>query len=94
MVGEFCSWNIDKAYTLNNIGNCNQSYTLTKPDSSFKYKFVVGNGNSATKWESDPNREFNLVSLNNAVQASDTGKYESCSYDKNGNLVTLTCGWR
>lgn len=94
MVGEFCSWNIDKAYTLNNIGNCNWSYTLTKPDSSFKYKFVVGNGNSVTKWESDPNREFNLVSLNNAVQASDTGKYESCSYTKNGNLVTLTCGWR
>lgn len=92
LVGEFCNWKVDQGYTLKNDGNCNWSYTLTKPDSSFKYKFVV---NSASpKWESDPNRIFSLVSLNNLVKKSSSGKYENCSYSIKDNLVSLTCDWR
>ena len=92
LVGEFCNWKVEQGYTLKNEGNCNWSYTLANPDSSFKYKFVV---NSASpKWESDPNRIFSLVSLNNAVKKSSSGKYENCSYSTSGNLVSLTCEWR
>ena len=94
MVGEFCNWKVDQGYSLTNEGSCNWSYTITKPTSSFKYKFVDVNGSTATRWESDPNRTFSLSALTIAVNASASGKYESCSYTKTNDLVTLTCIWR
>ena len=94
MVGEFCSWELDKGYNLKDEGNCDWSYTITEPSSSFKYKFVIANGNTATKWESDPNRLFSLTGLITSMDSSSSGKYESCNYNKSGNLVTLNCNWR
>ncbi len=94
MVGEFCNWKVNQGYSLTNEGSCNWSYTITKPTSSFKYKFVDVNGSTATRWESDPNRTFSLSALTIAVNASASGKYESCSYTKTNDLVTLTCIWR
>ena len=94
MVGEFCSWTVSKGYSLTNEGSCNWSYTIDEPAASFKYKFVVANGNTASKWESDPNRLFSLSALAKAVNSSSSGKYENCSYTKSSDLVTLTCSWR
>jgi len=94
MVGDFCSWKIAQGYSLTNEGGCNWSYTLDNSISSFKYKFVIANEDSAIKWESDPNRTFNLVSLYSAIKSNSNGKYENCSYNTNGNLVSLICYWR
>ena len=93
IVGEFCSWKVDSGYSLIAEENCNWSYTLKNPSSSFKYKFVVSGG-STTKWESDPNRVFNLANLSSIISSSDSGKYENCIYSKSGNLVSLKCSWR
>ena len=70
---------------------CSKKFNLKI--SSFKYKFVVSGG-STTKWESDPNRVFNLANLSSIISSSDSGKYENCIYSKSGNLVSLKCSWR
>ena len=59
MVGEFCSWDVSKAITFKNEGNCDWSYTFDNQNTSFEYKFIISNGSSA-KWESGANRIFNL----------------------------------
>jgi len=94
IVGDFCSWNVLSCPTLSNEGNCNWSYTFTKPKASMTYKFVIANGGSASRWENDPNRTFNLASLKSYVNSSSSGTYQSCSYSKSGSLVTLNCSWK
>ena len=94
IVGDFCSWNVGNCPSLKDEGSCNWSYTFTQPKSSMSYKFVIANGSNASRWESDPNRKFNLDSLTSLVKSNSSGKYESCSYSKSGSLVTLSCSWR
>ena len=94
MIGDFCNWNIASATTFTNEGSCNWVYTFNTPKSTMSYKFVTSNGNSITRWESDPNRTFNLAALKSAVNSSSSGKYQSCNYIKSESLVTLTCTWR
>ena len=93
MAGEFCSWDVSKANTFINEGNCDWSYTFDKQISSFEYKFIISNGNSA-KWESGSNRIFNLSSLINTANSNPNGNYQNCTYNKSGNTITLTCSWK
>ena len=94
IVGDFCSWNVLSCPTLSNEGNCVWSYTFTKPKDSMTYKFVIANGGSASRWENDPNRIFNLASLKSYASSSPSGTYQSCSYSKSGSLVTLNYSWK
>ena len=95
LVGSQCSWSIGSCNSMTNEGNCNWSVTFAKgTDKSFNYKFVIANGSSAVRWESDPNRVFNGASLYKLAKSASSGNYESCSYTKSGTLVTLTCSWR
>lgn len=77
MEEEFCSWKTGQGYTLKNEGNCDWSYILAEPISSFKYKFVIANGDRSIQWESHPNRLFSLSGLKSALNSSKSGKYES-----------------
>ena len=94
MIGDFCSWSVASASTFTNEGSCNWVYTYNTPSATMSYKFVTANGNSVTRWESDPNRTFNYAALKSAVKTSSSGKYQNCDYVKSGSLVTLTCTWR
>jgi hypothetical protein len=95
MVGSQCSWSVGSCAGMTNEGNCNWSVTYAKLTAkTFNYKFVIANGSSAVRWESDPNRVFNGASLKKLADAASSGKYENCSYSKSGSVITLTCSWR
>ena len=93
MVGEFCSWDVSKALTFKNEGNCDWSYTFDNQNTTFEYKFIISNGNSA-KWETGANRIFNLSSLIKSAKSNPKGTYQNCSFVQNGNVITLTCSWK
>ena len=95
MVGSHCSWNVGSCTSMTNEGNCNWVATLSKgTNQKFSFKFVIGSGSSASRWESDPNRTFNGADLKSVADKAANGKYESCDYSKSGSLITLTCYWR
>ena len=95
LVGAHCSWNVGTCNTLTNEGSCNWSATISKATAkTFTYKFVIANGSSAYRWESDPNRNFNGATLKSTVAKSTAGTYEKCSYVKSGTTITLICTWR
>ena len=95
LVGSHCSWAVGTCNALTNEGNCNWSVTFAKGTSkTFNYKFVIASGNAAVRWESDPNRVFNGESLKKLANSASSGKYDSCTYVKSGELITLTCSWR
>ena len=80
---------------MTNEGSCNWSATFTKGTAkTFNYKFVIANGSSASRWENDPNRQFNGASLLKLVNAASSGSYENCTYKKEGSVITMTCFWR
>ena len=99
LMGSFCSW---EPYTcpslfLENLGNpCYWTYTFNQIPENFNYKFGIydGNLNNIIIWESDPNREFNIYDLATIAKSSTSGNYNDCSFNKNGNLITLMCSWR
>ena len=93
MVGEFCSWDVSKAITFKNEGNCDWSYTFDSQNTSFEYKFIISNGSSA-KWESGANRIFNLFSLIKSAKSNPKGTYQNCAFVQNGKVITLTCSWK
>lgn len=93
MVGEFCSWDVSKAITFKNEGNCDWSYTFDSQNTSFEYKFIISNGSSA-KWESGANRIFNLSSLIKSAKSNPKGTYQNCAFVQNGKVITLTCSWK
>jgi len=93
MVGEFCSWDVSKAITFKNEGNCDWSYTFDNQNTSFEYKFIISNGSSA-KWESGANRIFNLSSLIKSAKSNPKGTYQNCAFVQNGKVITLTCSWK
>ena len=95
MVGSHCSWNVGSCTSMTNEGNCNWVATLSKgTNQKFSFKFVIGSGSSASRWESDPNRTFNGADLKSVADKAANGKYESCDYSKSGSVITLTCYWR
>jgi len=95
LVGSHCSWNVGSCTAMTNEGNCNWSATFTKGTAqTFNYKFVIASGSSASRWENDPNRQFNGANLKKLANTSSNGTYESCKYTKSGNVITLTCSWR
>ena len=95
LVGSHCSWNVGSCTAMTNEGNCNWSATFTKGTAqTFNYKFVIASGSSASRWENDPNRQFNGANLKKLANTSSNGTYESCTYTKSGNVITLTCSWR
>lgn len=95
IVGSLCNWSVGGCTSLTHEGNCIWSTTFSSGTTqSFVYKFVVANGNSAYRWENDPNRQFNGNSLVAAASGTTSGKYENCNFTKNGNLITLICTWR
>ena len=95
IVGGHCAWNIGSCTSMKNEGNCNWAATFLKGTSqNFSYKFVIASGSSAYRWESDPNRNFNGARLKTLADKASSGTYESCSYNKSGNTITLTCTWR
>ena len=95
LVGSHCSWNVGACTAMTNEGNCNWVATFTKGTTqTFNYKFVISNGSSASRWENDPNRQFNGVNLKKLADTSSNGTYESCNYNKSGNVITLVCSWR
>ena len=95
MVGSQCSWSVSSCAGMVSEGNCNWSVTYSKGTAkTFNYKFVIANGSSAVRWESDPNRVFNGASLKSLANSASSGKYENCSYSKSGSVITLTCSWR
>ena len=61
---------------------------------NFNYKFVIASGSSASRWESDPNRQFNGASLKKLADSVASGSYETCTYKKVGSVITMTCFWR
>ena len=78
-----------------NEGSCNWGATISKGTSkNFSFKFVIANGNSAVRWESDPNRQFNGAALQKLAESSSSGKYQNCEYIKKGNVINLSCIWR
>jgi len=93
IVGEFCSWDVSKAITFKNEGNCDWSYTFDNQNTSFEYKFIIANGSSA-KWETGANRIFNLSSLIKLAKSNPKGTYQNCSFVQNGKAITLTCSWK
>ena len=95
MVGSHCSWNVGSCTSMTNEGNCNWVATLSKgTNQKFSFKFIIGSGSSASRWESDPNRTFNGADLKSVADKAANGKYESCDYSKSGSVITLTCYWR
>ena len=95
MIGSFCSWEAGGCPAMKDEGNCNWSYTIREGTSlSFSYKFAIVLGSSISKIESDPNRRFDGYSLASLAEYSTDGKYESCSFVKSGNIITLFCAWR
>ena len=95
MVGSHCSWNVGSCTSMTNEGNCNWVATLSKgTNQKFSFKFIIGSGSSASRWESDPNRTFNGADLKSVADKTANGKYESCDYSKSGSVITLTCYWR
>ena len=95
MVGSQCSWSVSSCAGMVSEGNCNWSVTYSKGTAkTFNYKFVIANGSSAVRWESDPNRVFNGANLKSLANSASSGKYENCSYSKSGSVITLTCSWR
>ena len=80
---------------MHDEGNCLWSITYKEGTAyNFSYRFVIVDGNTAIKWESEPNREFNGYDLAVLADESQSGKYQSCSFSKSGTLVTLHCSWR
>lgn len=95
VVGSLCNWSISSCPTMTHEGNCVWSTTFSAATSkTFIYKFLVATGNTANRWESDPNRIFNGASLVSLANKSSSGKYETCSYSKSGKVITLECSWR
>ena len=95
LVGAHCSWSVGTCTALTNEGSCYWSTTISKgTEKTFAYKFVIANGSSAYRWESDPNRTFDGPTLKTAATKSASGAYEKCSYVKSGNTITLVCTWR
>ena len=95
MVSSFCNWDIISCNTMHDEGNCLWSITYKEGTAyNFSYRFVIVDGNTAIKWESEPNREFNGYDLAVLADESQSGKYQSCSFSKSGTLVTLHCSWR
>ena len=95
LVGSHCTWHVGTCPQMTNTGNCNWAYTFSKGTSkSFSYKYVIAVGSSASRWESDPNRNFDGTSLKNLAKASASGKYDSCTYTKSGSVISLSCSWR
>ena len=95
VVGSHCAWNVGSCPSMTNEGNCNWAFTISKGTTeTFNYKYVITKDNSAIRWESDPNRQYDGPSLKRIADASSSGKFDSCSFIKSGNLVTLTCYWR
>ena len=91
MVGSHCSWNVGSCTSMTNEGNCNWVATLSKgTNQKFSFKFIIGSGSSASRWESDPNRTFNGADLKSVADKAANGKYESCDYSKSGSVITLT----
>jgi hypothetical protein len=93
LVGSHCSWSVGSCTAMTNEGSCNWSATFTTAQ-TFNYKFVIANGSSASRWESDPNRQFNGASLKKLADSVATGSYETCTYKKVGSVITMTCFWR
>ena len=93
VVGSHCSWNVGSCTSMTSQGNCNWSASF-KTTQSFSYKFVIASGSTAYRWESDPNRTFNGANLKNVADKASSGTYETCSYSKSGNVITLNCSWR
>ena len=95
LVGSHCSWNVGSCTAMTNEGNCNWAATFAKGTTkSFNYKFVIAAGSSASRWESDPNRQFNGANLKKLADTAASGKYESCDYSKSGSVISLKCYWR
>ena len=93
LVGSHCSWSVGSCTAMTNEGSCNWSATFTTAQ-TFNYKFVIANGSSASRWESDPNRQFNGASLKKLADSVASGSYETCTYKKAGSVITMTCFWR
>lgn len=95
VVGSHCSWNVGTCTSMSNTGSCNWEATISNAsEKTFSYKFVIANGSSAYRWESDPNRTFNGPALVSQANKASTGTYEKCSYVKSGTTITLICVWR
>lgn len=95
IVGSHCNWSVSSCPTMNHEGNCVWSTTIPAATSkTFIYKFLVATGNTANRWENDPNRQFNGASLASLANRASSGKYETCSYTKSGKVITLECSWR
>ena len=90
----FGKWNAKNALNLVNNGNCNWSVILDKKYLFFKYKFIIANGNNIKIWESgNANRMFDFKVLKILVKENRKGVYNKCNYEKNDDLVVLTCFW-
>ena len=94
LIGDYWSWDYNNCPIFYLENDCIWTYTFYQIPENFFYKFIIFKDNDIVRWESDPNREFNLEDLANIVKSSSMGYYNDCSFIKNGILITLTCSWR